>query len=200
MWKVSSIWWAKNFMPVTNVLPLSPNLPIFAQLCDTGAGPYKYFSFVSRWKLSHISRWCWRNNAKGDACISGSGAFSSYSCATGYFLVSLISTPAPGFPERLTGILEGRSPENFTGTLADGFLHSSCRLWHPRELSYHPMATNTPAPMGSESQPSLEKEFRTIGEIFKVFPCLDTPPVTYSLVVTLYICYSCILQSTFKYS
>lgn len=135
-----------------------PNSPTFAWLCATGAGPCKYFSFVSRHTLSHVRRWSWRDIVRG------------------------------GFPASLTGILIESSPENLAGTPAGGFLLSSPDLWHLSEPPSHPVAAATPATMGTEFQPGLEEEeFRTVGGVFQVVPSLHTVLPLSQLVAALYI-------------
>lgn len=83
---------------------LSANSPIFAGLCDTGAGLYKYLSFARGTNLVTSVDGNKRDSAKGSA-YSDLGAFLFALMPVGSFLVRVTSTPAGGFLASVTSIL-----------------------------------------------------------------------------------------------
>lgn len=145
---------------------LSVNSHIFAHLCHTRTGLYKYFSSASRHELVMPTDSAGGILQKEVLIFLVLVLFLLALLSVSSFLVSLISTPVGGSPASLTRILVVRSPENSTGTPAGGFLLSSPGLWHLSDLLYHPVAIATSPPVGSESQPGLEEKFKWSGGVF----------------------------------
>lgn len=128
-------------------------------------------------------------------CLSsGSNTFPSCSYASRKPLSESHQHSSRWFSSKSHQPPNGSSSANFPGTAVGDFLFSSPNLWQLSELLYHLVATATPAPVGSESQPGVEKEFRKVTGIFQVAPSLGT--LTFTTVrAALCFCYHHSLQN-----